>query len=102
MQLDFEKDDAKITIGGSTFCCTVNASVEVTNTKGQHGCMRSGSSSYEDLVEPPSGGEVEIESATLTIFIYDNSGNDIGKLELNGEEWFYNWFDEICESEVLI
>ena len=99
IELELENDNAKIVIFGKEYDCFVNAKVKVIHTKGCHGWMKSGSSSYEDLGEPPSAGEVEFDEATCTVEIFEKE-KPVGTLTLEGEEWFDVWFDEIEEMDL--
>jgi len=89
----FEKEEQTIIIDGVKHYCNVEATIEADTTAGCIGYMKSGSSCYEDLGEPPSPDDIDVTSATCTVEIYDANGKEIGTLKLDGVEWFEGWFD---------
>jgi len=95
-----ENDNATIKIFKEEYQCVVTAEVEIDYTEGCSGWMRSGSSSYEDLGDPPSAGEVEVTDATCTVEIFDKDGKDMGTLTLSGTDWFDSWFDDPEEGDL--
>lgn len=95
------KEDATIKIFSNEQSCAVTADVEIEYTKGESGWMKSGSSSYEDLGEPPSAGDIKVVGAKLHVVIFDEKGTEIGELNLEGIDWFDLWFDDPEESDFL-
>jgi len=90
MTQNLENDECKISIGGREFCCSVNAEVEINYT--QEVSAQNMGGRMEDAV-PASPAEAEVTAALCDVEIYDDDGDEIGKLKLKGVEWFDAWFE---------
>jgi hypothetical protein len=89
-----EKDDTVLDIGGTEFPVVVTCEVGGVYIPSCSGEMRSGSSSYEDLLEVPSAATFDAEESVCTIVVFDEGGIELGTLKLRGVEWFDLWFDD--------
>lgn len=92
-----EKDDTTIDIGGVSFSCSVECEAEVDYTPSYSGQM---TGRTEDA-DPPHGAEVDVKASRSDVTIYDDKGEEIGKLILRGTEWFDEWFDHETVVEQL-
>ena len=100
MNQTIEKDEVEIKLNGATYLCHLEAEVEVDYTAGCSGSMRSGSSSYEDLAEPPSPPDIEVEWAESTLTIYNDHGEEIGTLVMKGVKHFNELFGELKQDDI--
>jgi hypothetical protein len=101
MKLQLEKDECTIEINGKEYHGELQATVEVNYTAGTSGSMRSGSSSWDDLLEAPSPANIEVEWAECFMFLYKADGNEIEMtLKLNGVDWLQELFGEIEEEHL--
>jgi hypothetical protein len=92
-EVSMMNETATITIDRSEYKCIVEGTADVTWVEGDSGSMKSGSSSYEDVEEVPSAGEIiSIENAVCTVVILDHNIDEIGELKLVGIDWFDRWF----------
>jgi len=93
-----EKDDAKITIQGVEWDCVVCAEFEVEGTPSYGGYQ--GGRMEDAANDPPYGAEIEVISASVTVVIMKEDGEEVGTLKLEGTDWYDHWFDDPEEDDI--
>jgi len=88
--LTLEKDDARISVSGTEFCCDVSAKVEGEYTPSTPEVRAPDNS----CLEPPSPSQFVVNNATTSVKVFDLEGEEIGNLVFEGTEWFDEWFDD--------
>jgi len=90
-QYTFEKDEVMIKLfeGGVEFLSALSAELEIEYTPATYEVRASDNS----CLEPPSGADVEVIHAETTLELYDDKGEEVGKLIYKGADFFESLVD---------
>ena len=94
-EIKIEKDEVKIDLNGTEYLCHLEADLVIETTEGSGGVMRSGSSSYEDLLEAPSSDCVDVLQATTTLTLFNDHGEKVGTILVDGKQFFEDTHGEL-------
>lgn len=86
---EFEKEEVSITIQGKEYITILNAEVEVDYTPPSNEVRASDNST----LEAPSGADIKVVWAESTIELFNDSGEDIGKLVVKGVDFLESIVD---------